>query len=373
MFIKIVLSSLIRRRSRMLVALFSVVIGATVFLGMGAVYYDIPRQMGREFRSYGANLILVSSGADSILNQEEIKQAVDLIPAEKLVGASPFRYASMYHNRQRVTVVGADFAAVRKTSPYWQIQGEWPQKDDEILIGADIAEHTRQYAGSFITLEVVPTQGRKFRKETRVSGVLRTGGAEDAFVLMPMTGLEALMGARGTANVVELSIAAANEEIAGFIEQIQEKAQGVSPRLVKRIADSEGSVLARLQALVYLVTGVVLILTMICVGTTMLTVVMERRKEIALKKALGAENKALVAEFMGEAVCLALCGWLFGLGTGYGFAQLVSMSVFSRGVALPFFLVLLTLLASLAVTLLSSLIPIAMATDVEPALILRGE
>ncbi|MDR2825719.1 MAG: ABC transporter permease [Deltaproteobacteria bacterium] len=357
----------------MLVALFSVVIGATVFLGMGAVYYDIPRQMGREFRSYGANLILVSSGAESILNQEEIKQAIDLIPADKLVGASSFRYATMYYNRQRITVVGADFAAVQKTSPYWQIQGAWPQDADEILIGADIAEHARQNAGSLITLEVAPEQGRKFRKEMRVSGVLRTGGAEDAFVLMPMTGLEALMGATGTANVVELSIAAANEEISGLIEQIQAQVQGVSPRLVKRIAASEGTVLSRLQALVYLVTGVVLILTMICVGTTMMTVVMERRKEIALKKALGAENKALMAEFVGEGVCLALCGWLFGLGTGYLFAQLVSMSVFARGVTLPFFLAVLALLASLAVTLLASLIPMAMATDVEPALILRGE
>jgi putative ABC transport system permease protein len=357
----------------MLVALLAVVIGATVFLGMGAVYYDIPRQMGREFRSYGANLIFVSSGSNSILNLDDAKQAIEMLPADKLVGASPFRYETIYYNMQGLTVAGTDFSAVKKTSPYWQIQGEWPQKDDEILIGTDIAEHTRQYAGSFITVEILPTKGSKFAKELKISGVVRTGGAEDGFVFMSMAGLEALMGTSGTANVVEISIAAAGEEISRLAETIQAEVPGIIPRLVKRIADSETTVLSKLQVLVCLVTGVVLFLTMICVGTTMMTVVMERSREIGLKKAIGAGNRAIIAEFMGEGITLALGGWLLGTGSGYFFAQVVSMSVFSRGVALPFFLVLLTLGASLAVTVSASLIPVAMATDVEPAAVLRGE
>ncbi|GHU91691.1 ABC transporter permease [Deltaproteobacteria bacterium] len=373
MFFKIVVSSLIRRRSRMLVALLAVVIGATVFLGMGAVYYDIPRQMGREFRSYGANLIFVSSGSNSILSLDDAKQAIEMLPADKLVGASPFRYETMYYNMQGLTVAGADFSAVKKTSPYWQIQGEWPQKDDEILIGTDIAEHTRQYAGSFITVEILPPRGGKFVKELKISGVVRTGGAEDGFVFMPMAGLEVLMGTSGTANVVEISIVAAGEEIFRLAEEIQAKVPGITPRLVKRIADSETTVLSKLQVLVCLVTGVVLFLTMICVGTTMMTVVMERSREIGLKKAIGAGNRAIIAEFMGEGITLAFGGWLLGTGSGYFFAQVVSMSVFSREVALPFFLVLLTLGASLAVTVSASLIPVAMATDVEPAVVLRGE
>ena len=373
MFFRIVVSSLIRRRSRMLVALLAVVIGATVFLGMGAVYYDIPRQMGREFRSYGANLIFVSSGSNSILSLDDAKQAIEMLPADKLVGASPFRYETMYYNMQGLTVAGADFSAVKKTSPYWQIQGEWPQKDDEILIGTDIAEHTRQYAGSFITVEILPPMGGKFAKELKISGVVRTGGAEDGFLFMPMAGLEALMGTSGTANVVEISIAAAGEEIFRLAEAIQAKVPGITPRLVKRIADSETTVLSKLQVLVCLVTGVVLFLTMICVGTTMMTVVMERSREIGLKKAIGAGNRAIIAEFMGEGITLALGGWRLGTGSGYFFAQVVSMSVFSRGVALPFFLVLLTLGASLAVTVSASLIPVAMATDVDPAVVLRGE
>ena len=57
--IKTILSSLIRRRSRIIIALLGVAIGATVLLGMVTLCFDIPRQMGQEFRSYGANLLLM--------------------------------------------------------------------------------------------------------------------------------------------------------------------------------------------------------------------------------------------------------------------------------------------------------------------------
>ena len=357
----------------MLVALLALVIGATVFLGMGAVYYDIPRQMGREFRSYGANLVLVSSGSNSILSLEDARRAVALLPKDKLVGASPFRYETMYYNMQGLTVAGADFEQVQKTSPYWRLQGAWPQKDDEVLIGADIAEFTRHYVGASLALEIVPPQGRKYVREFRISGILRSGGPEDAFVLMPLSGLEALLGAGGTANLIEISLAATSDELAAFSEIMRTEVPAISPRLVKRIADSETTVLARLQVLIYLVTGIVLFLTMICVGTTMMTVVMERRREIGLKKALGADNRIIMAEFMGEGVSLALLGWLIGSACGYFFAQVVSMSVFARAVELPFFLVWLTLASSLGVTILASLIPVSRASDVEPALVLRGE
>ncbi|MDR1660414.1 MAG: ABC transporter permease, partial [Desulfovibrio sp.] len=305
MFLRIVFSSLIRRRSRMLVALLAVAIGGTVFLGMGAVYYDIPRQMGREFRSYGANLIFVPSGEKSSLALADAERAASILPQDKVIGTTPFRYETIYHNMHGLTVAGTDFAAARKTSPYWRVQGAWPANDSEILIGTDIAEQTRLYAGASITLEIVPKKGRKFRKDLTISGVLRSGGAEDGFILMPMGGLETLMGDSGTASVVEVSVAATGEDLTSLAERIRAGVPGVTARPVKRIADSETTVLAKLQVLVYLVTFVVMFLTMICVGTTMMTVVMERRMEIGLKKAIGAENKDIIAEFLGEGIFLA--------------------------------------------------------------------
>ena len=373
MYLRMLASSLMRRRSRMLVALLAVAIGATVFLGMATVYDDIPRQMGREFRSYGANMIVVPSGGEATLRIEDARKAQALAPEGKLVGATPFRYETMYYNQQGLTVVGTDMEAARLTSPYWQIQGSWPACANEVLVGVDISENARFYAGTSFELEFQNASGRKEKREFRASGVVRSGGPEDGFILMPLGLMESLMGGAGRASVVEMSIAGDSQMLESLAEKIQAAVPAVAPRLVKRIMNSEATVLGKLQVLVYLVTAIVLFLTMIGVGTTMMTVVMERRREIGLKKAIGAENGSIVAEFLGEGIALALAGGLAGTVAGYFFAQAVSLSVFGRSVGLSIPLVLLTMAASLAVTVLASLIPVMRATDVEPSLVLRGE
>ncbi|MDR1685329.1 MAG: ABC transporter permease [Desulfovibrio sp.] len=373
MYAKMVFYSMLRRRSRLALALTAVIIGATVVLGMGAVYFDIPRQMGREFRSYGANLVLVPSGDNAVLSPGELRQAEELLPKDKLVGMAPLRYETLYYNKQGLTAVGVDMDAARKTGPYRQVHGTWPAADNQVLVGTDIAENARLYAGTSIVLEAVPPRGRRIKKEFTVSGILRTGGPEDAFVLMPARALEALLGSPGRADAVEVSLAAESGEITRLAEQIRKEVPGIAPRPVKRIMHSEATVLNKLQVLVCLVTAVVLLLTMVCVGTGMMTVVMERRKEIGLKKALGAENRSIIGEFAGEGAVLACAGALLGSCTGYVFAQVVSMSVFGREVSLPVFLVGLTLCASLLVTLAASFFPVSRAAEVEPATALRGE
>jgi putative ABC transport system permease protein len=147
----------------------------------------------------------------------------------------------------------------------------------------------------------------------------------------------------------------------------------VEARLVKRVTESEGAVLTKLQALIYLVTAIVLLLIMICVATTMMAVVAERRKEIGLKKALGAANKSLVIEFMGEGIFLGAAGGVLGAVFGFIFAQEVSLHVFSRSISFRPLFILITLGASVAITALACLLPVRSATEVDPAIVLRGE
>jgi putative ABC transport system permease protein len=139
------------------------------------------------------------------------------------------------------------------------------------------------------------------------------------------------------------------------------------------VTSSETTVLAKLQGLVLLVTIVVLALTMICVATTMTAVVAERRREIGLRKAIGASDGSIVQEFMGEGILLGGVGGIVGSLLGFLFAQTVTLHVFSGSISFRPLLVPITILASVAVTVLASIVPIKSATSVNPALVLKGE
>ncbi|MDR3259308.1 MAG: ABC transporter permease [Fusobacteriaceae bacterium] len=372
-YLKMITSSLMRRRSRMLVALLAVAIGGSILSGLMTIYIDIPRQMGQEFRSYGANMIFIPSNGQSSITDDTIKKAVAHLPKSDVVGIAPYRYETIKINEQPFMVAGTDLTEVKKTSPYWFVSGQWPEHAGAVLIGQEIANIIRFSKGDTFTITGSNARGEGFSKDFTVSGILQTGGTEEAFVFMTIADLEAMQGDSGIYNVVECSISISGEALQSIANQISKEESGVIPQLVKRVTQSEGTVLTKLQALIYLVTVIVLLLTMICVATTMMAVVTERRKEIGLRKALGAANRNIMMEFLGEGVFLGGFGGLIGAGLGFWFAQLVSMNVFNRSITFQPLLIPITFFVSGVVTVLACLIPVWRITDIDPAIVLKGE
>ena len=110
MFLRMITASLVRRRSRMLIALLAIAIGATILSGLMTIYFDVPRQMGAQFRNYGANMILTPT--DESFTEEDLEQGLALISSADLVGATPFRYENIRIHEQPLMAAGIDMDSV---------------------------------------------------------------------------------------------------------------------------------------------------------------------------------------------------------------------------------------------------------------------
>ena len=373
MYLKMITSSLIRRRSRMLVALLAIAIGSTVLSGLLTIYYDIPRQMGTVFRSYGANLIFLPAESESKITQEQIGAIKQVIDSEKLVGFAPYIYQSAKVNEQPYMIAATDLENAKSNSPYWLIRGDWPHNKKEVLIGHEISRNIELSVGDTFIVNTPKPNGDVTVTECTVSGIVTTGGVEEEFIFMSLEDIKGIIGYDDQFDVIECSIDGNQEYLKSIADTVSNQVNGITPRLVKRVTESQDVVLSKLQALVWIVTIIVLFLTMICVTTTMMAVVAERRKEIGLKKALGASNSSVVKDFMGEAVMLGLIGGILGVVLGYVFADNVSISVFAREVSFPVQLAPFTVIASIIITIVSCLFPVRATVDIDPALVLRGE
>ena len=373
MYLKMITSSLIRRRSRMLVALLAIAIGSTVLSGLLTIYYDIPRQMGTVFRSYGANVIFLPAESESKITQEQIGAIKQVIDPEKLVGFAPYIYQSAKVNEQPYMIAATDLENAKSNSPYWLIRGDWPHNKKEVLIGHEISRNIELSVGDTFIVNTPKANGDVTVNECTVSGIVTTGGVEEEFIFMSLEDIKGIIGYDDQFDVIECSIDGNQEYLKSIADTVSKQVNGITPRLVKRVTESQDVVLNKLQALVWIVTIIVLFLTMICVTTTMMAVVAERRKEIGLKKALGASNSSVVKDFMGEAVMLGLIGGILGVVLGYVFADNVSISVFAREVSFPVQLAPFTVIASIIITIVSCLFPVRATVDIDPALVLRGE
>ena len=382
-YFRMITASLLRRRSRMVIALLAIAIGATILSGLVTIYYDVPRQLGNQFRNYGANMLIIAT--EGLMSEDDVRELTGRIKDDELVGAAPYEYNTIRINNIPIMAAATDMEQAKKTSPFWRVDGSWPENEKDLMIGKNVAATFNVKVGDTLTCTFTPESDEEDDTDSEdefvfdnyidftVCGILDTGGNEEEYVYMSIPGMAALTSKEAGFDVIELSVSAESDELDGYIREIGDKYENVKARLVKRVTESETKVLSKLKSLVLLVTIVVLVLTMICVGTTMTAVVAERRKEIGLRKSLGAHNTSIISEFMGEGMLLGAFGGLLGSILGFIFAETVSLNVFNSSITFVPWLIPLTIVASVLVTAIACLIPIRSATQIEPALVLKGE
>jgi putative ABC transport system permease protein len=107
--------------------------------------------------------------------------------------------------------------------------------------------------------------------------------------------------------------------------------------------------------------------------TVMWISVNERTTEIGLARAVGATPRQVQAMFLTEATVLSTLGGMLGLGTGMGLAQLLQIQFPALPVHTPATFVVAALVVSLAVGLLSGLLPARRAAALDPIAALAEE
>ena len=143
-------------------------------------------------------------------------------------------------------------------------------------------------------------------------------------------------------------------------EDLLEKA-----RNKQELANSTNSLLIWIASIALLVGG-------IGVMNIMLVSVTERTNEIGLKKALGARDNRILAQFLTEAVVLTSLGGIVGVISGIILAEVISRAA-GTPVAISIPAIILSVLFSMAIGVIFGFLPSVQAANLNPIDALRRE
>ena len=73
------------------------------------------------------------------------------------------------------------------------------------------------------------------------------------------------------------------------------------------------------------IAGISLLVGGIGIMNIMLATVLERTREIGIRRAIGARQSNIIRQFLTEAVMISFLGGLMGIGFGVGLSRIISM------------------------------------------------
>ena len=429
MFVRLITDSFARQPRRKLLTTIALALGTAIATATLTVALHIGDRLAREFRSLGANLLVTPEG-DSLpleiggvdyrpvdsgvfLPEAQLGKLKTIFWRNNIVGFAPFldvpvavSTSSSAPTASRTTLIGTWYrhnvavpsgggifsTGVAATNPGWQVEGRWFGDDTaEAVVGANLARR-----GGIRPGQSMEVRAGDASSQLTVTGILSTGGQEDDAVLVPLAIAQQLSGKPGQYRRLLVSALTKPEDtfsqrdprsmnpaefdrwycspyISSISRQIHEQLPGISVRPIRQVAEGEGQILSRVQALMWLVTFAALLAAALAVASTAGTTVLERTAEVALMKALGARRRLVGAFFIGEQWFMAIVGGLLGYAGGLGLAHALGQRVF--GVSPSTRLILLPVILGLAagVATAGSLLPLRKVMRLDPAPVLRGE
>ena len=398
------LESLAGNKLRSALTILGIVIGVAAVIAMLAIGAGAENSITGSIQGIGSNLLFVfSGGGEEVRNVKPLtlgdaEAIADPFAVPSVVGVAPILQGSgevTYSGESSITTISGVTPAYSPVRNYNVTEGEFINEAHMlgraavVLIGPEVADDLFDRRSGLVG-ETVRIEGQPFR----VLGVLEEkgggfGGSDDNQVIIPLSTAQARLLRRSTQDRIDIIMvqAASAEAVPQATEEI---AQVLRSRHRTAVAEDDFTVLSQNDFLdavstilgvftIFLggIAAISLLVGGIGIMNIMLVSVIERTREIGLRKALGAQKRDILIQFLAESMMLSLIGGFIGILLGWGISFAVQViAAASDADIIPVIgmdAILLATLFSTAVGLFFGLYPANRAASLEPVEALRYE
>ncbi|MFJ7310323.1 ABC transporter permease [Peribacillus frigoritolerans] len=382
---KMAIRSIKTNKVRAFLTMLGIIIGVASVIVLVSIGRGSSQSVQDEINSLGTNLITVSvTDTDSVeLTDDTIEQFKELSGISEVAPVVTGRvYAKNGEATAQVLMTGAtsSYLSVRDlelSQGRFLTDMETELRSKVVVLGSDAA--TTLFENQKAVDQNVLIGGVSYR----VIGVLKSvgtsmGSSGDDVIIAPITTAER---ATGSTTIGTVYLKAENENIMDrAMYQVQgamttsfpEQSDNYSVSNQEDLMDTMSSVSDTFTLMLGGIASISLLVGGIGIMNIMLVSVSERTKEIGIRKAIGANRKSILLQFLIEAMVLSCFGGLLGVGIGLGIAKLIS-AFSSSTISYSWSVTLFAFLFSILIGIMFGVFPANKASKLNPIQALRHE
>lgn len=376
--------------------------------------FNLGDKIQRDLRAYGANILITPSGetlplpigggeygnlpGDSYLKSSEMEGLKKIFWRNQIVAMAPLLAQPVRFGDDLVMLVGSEFGErdpksdLRNAAPYFAIDGRWPQSDSEAIIGKSLMERFGWKAGQEIELRFQDSS-----RQFRITGHVSSGGAEDQQVIAKLSAVQSFTGHAGefkqllvsalitpqnqlykkhqvnpdSLTPVEAERFMCTPFMSNVTKDITQVFSGSEARVVRQISQTEEKISRKVNWLMLLVTLAALIAASLTMTSTTAAMIMERRKELALMKAIGSHNAFILFYLFSEILLLGALGSFTGYALGSVISVAMSRLYFDSPLEMKWAVLPLVAVVGVLIITCGSIWPLRQATALQPSVALK--
>lgn len=393
-------TTLLANKLRSSLTMLGIIIGNASVIAMVGIGQGAQRLASEQFETLGPNLLFIVPGSQQTrsttlnlpktLVLADAKAIATQVPSIKEVAPQiNSRLLVTYRNRNTNTAITGttpEFLVVRNfdvARGRFITNLDLERNNQVVALGADVAE--KLFGNSDPIGQTIRIKNASFQ----VIGVMEPKGAflgdnQDDTAFIPLTTMANRLVGRTSPYGLELTFISATAKNQDSIGAAQFQIENLL-RLRHKITDEDDftvrtqkdvlkivdTITGGLTVLLAAIAAISLLVGGIGVMNIMLVSVTERTQEIGLRKAIGAQERDILIQFLIEAVILSAAGGIIGTALGISVIQIVAMvSPLKAGISPVAILVSVSI--SGGIGLFFGVVPARRAAKLDPIVALRS-
>lgn len=377
---KLAIKSMVTSKMRTFLSLLGIVIGVGSVVAIMTLGESVKQSINADMNLSGMDLVTLSNFGSSTVFDEELGYTIrETVKGIDNVAIRATGTATVRHSQETAsaTVYGTsstygDMKQLEIMDGSFFTKEDNMSKNQVVVLGYDIAMDLfpgGDALGNYVS--IFRTQAKTYKvvgilADTSESSTTNTNNdvyipfytySQNMRKVTSVSGYYFQVNENYTATNVSTEIKTYMSSIASSDEYMVSTAQ--------EFVEMTNSIMETLTTFLSAVAAISLVVGGIGIMNIMLVTVVERTKEIGIRKALGATPKTIRHQFLVEAMVLSVCGGVFGILFGVGISYVVA-SALSYGLKLSVMSVVLSLAFSSAVGVFFGWYPAAKASALDP-------